>query len=261
MLDEIEITLFRNRIDDILRNGQPTRWQRQFLYDMQQKFVHYGVRTRLTEKQLSMLRRLTDPPSTSVVQLAQRRPPSPIATQRKSQRRSYGYRSLQVKAVLFLVLLMAVLVNSVFYGGISFLWPSSGSEHTSIELTSQFAIQSFSITDGDTIRMDDGTRVRLVGFNAPEVFHPRCSREAVLGNKATERVKQLVASGSSTVTKVECSCKPGTEGTDRCNYGRSCGILKVDGKEVGQTLIAEGLAVSFVCGRTGCPSTPSPWCG
>lgn len=57
------------------------------------------------------------------------------------------------------------------------------------------------------------------------------------------------------------SCKPGTEGTDKCNYGRSCGALKVDGKDVGQTLIAEGLAVPFVCGRNGCPPTPSPWCG
>ncbi|OEC93625.1 hypothetical protein A9Z06_09000 [Rhizobium sp. YK2] len=245
----------------MLRNEQPTRWQRQFLYDVQQKFVRYGVRTRLTQKQLSMLRRLTEPPNTSVVQLADRRPPPPIATQRKSQRRSYGYRRLQVKAVVFLVLLMAVLVNRVYCGGISLLWPSSGSERASIVVTSQFANQSFSITDGDTIRMDDGTRVRLVRFNAPEVFHPKCSGEAVLGNKATERVKQLVASGSSTVTKVACSCKTGTEGTDKCNYGRSCGILKVDGKEVGQTLIAEGLAVSFVCGRTGCPPTPSPWCG
>jgi hypothetical protein len=60
--------------------------------------------------------------------------------------------------------------------------------------------------------------------------------------------------------KVACSCKPGTEGAARCNYGRSCGTLRVSGRDVGQILIVEGLAVPFRCGATNCPPTPSPWC-
>jgi hypothetical protein len=42
---------------------------------------------------------------------------------------------------------------------------------------------------------------------------------------------------------VDCACPPGTEETPACNYGRSCGILKAGGKELGDILIAEGLAV------------------
>ncbi|NKJ07901.1 endonuclease YncB(thermonuclease family) [Rhizobium sp. SG741] len=261
MLDEIEITHFRNRIDDILRNGRPTRWQRQFLYDVQQKLVRYGAWTRLTEKQLSILRLLTQPSGASVVQLADRRSASPVSTPRNLPRRTYGNRRLQVKIAVFLVALMAVLASRFLHGDPSSLWTSSTSETVATPTASGFTTQNFSIIDGDTIRMGDGTPVRLVGLNAPEVFHPRCASEAALGNKATERVRQLVASGSPKVTKIACSCKPGTEGTDKCNYRRSCGILKVDGKDVGQTLMAEGLAVSFVCGRNGCPPTPSPWCG
>jgi hypothetical protein len=34
----------------------------------------------------------------------------------------------------------------------------------------------------------------------------------------------------------------------------------VNGKDVGAILIAEGLAVSFVCRSTRCPATPRPWC-
>jgi len=41
----------------------------------------------------------------------------------------------------------------------------------------------------------------------------------------------------------------GTEGTLRCNYGRSCGVLRARGQDVGALLIAEGLARTYVCGR------------
>ncbi len=40
--------------------------------------------------------------------------------------------------------------------------------------------------------------------------------------------------------------------TSRCNYGRSCGTLRADGTDVGETLISESLAVPFICERTSC---------
>jgi len=129
-----------------------------------------------------------------------------------------------------------------------------------VEIASGFATQSFTVTDGDTIRLDDGTRVRLNGFNAPESRDPQCDREAILGNRAKERLEELVATGRTNVIQVDCACKPGTEGSDKCNHGRSCGILQIDGRDVGNILISEGLAVPFVCGQTRCPRTPRPWC-
>jgi hypothetical protein len=45
----------------------------------------------------------------------------------------------------------------------------------------------------------------------------------------------------------------GTEGTPRCNYGRSCGVLAIRGKDVAEILIGEGLARRYVCGATRCP--------
>lgn len=122
-----------------------------------------------------------------------------------------------------------------------------------IEIASQFSTQSFTVTDGDTIRLDDGTRVRLNGLNAPESRDPQCDREAVLGNRAKERLEELAATGRTEVIQVQCSCKPGTEGTDKCNYGRSCGILTINGRDVGHILIPEGLAVPFICGKCGAP--------
>ncbi|WFT88398.1 thermonuclease family protein [Rhizobium leguminosarum] len=117
------------------------------------------------------------------------------------------------------------------------------------------------MTDGDTVHViGDAAGTRLVGFNTPEKFSPQCEYERQLGERASSRLREMVAHGSAQLTKVACACAPGTQSTDKCNYGRYCGVLRVDGKDVGRILISEGLAVPFVCGRTSCPPTPRPWC-
>jgi endonuclease YncB( thermonuclease family) len=117
------------------------------------------------------------------------------------------------------------------------------------------------VIDGDTIRVfQKQPNVRLVGFNAPETRRAACEAERELGGKATRRVRDLVQAGNLDFEFVACSCPPGTEGTFACNYGRRCGTLRADGRDVGVILIAEGLAVPCHCGRISCPKTPRPWC-
>jgi endonuclease YncB( thermonuclease family) len=116
------------------------------------------------------------------------------------------------------------------------------------------------VVDGDTIQVA-GELVRLVGFNTPEIRSAECPRERALGNAAARRLRQLVAGEGLDFTYVRCACLPGTEGTARCNYGRRCGVLRARGRDVGQILVAEALAVPFRCGATSCPELPRPWCG
>lgn len=117
------------------------------------------------------------------------------------------------------------------------------------------------VIDGDTVRLfDKKPDVRLVGFNAPETRRSKCEAERELGGQATRRVRDLVKAGSLTFETVACACREGTEGTKSCNYGRSCGTLRAGGRDIGDILIAEKLAVSFVCSGTSCPKTPKPWC-
>jgi endonuclease YncB( thermonuclease family) len=117
------------------------------------------------------------------------------------------------------------------------------------------------VIDGDTIRVHhQQPNVRLVGFNAPETRRAQCDAERQLGDKATRRLRDLVAAGDLDFVFVACACPEGTERTPTCNYGRRCGTLKAAGRDVGQLLIGEGLAVPFVCGKTHCPRTPRPWC-
>jgi endonuclease YncB( thermonuclease family) len=139
--------------------------------------------------------------------------------------------------------------------------PRSSIESLSREASSWSTWARVSVIDGDTIRdLATGRSVRLIGFNAPETYEPQCEHEAELGERAKARLRELALTSDLTLTYLPCSCRPGTEGTDACNYGRACGTLRADGRDVGSILTSEGLAVSFVCGATRCPKTPRPWC-
>src|SRR5262245_38132974 len=100
------------------------------------------------------------------------------------------------------------------------------------------------VLDGDTIRIV-GETFRLVGLDPPETYRARCPPERELGNRATFRLRQIVAAGGLDLERVACACRSGTEGTPGCNYGRSCGVLKARGQDVGAVLVTEGLAHAF----------------
>jgi micrococcal nuclease len=102
------------------------------------------------------------------------------------------------------------------------------------------ARQDIYVIDGDTIAVH-GKTTRLVGFDAPELGgHAHCGIERMLAARATSRLRQIIRIGADIdLQLVDCSCQPGTKGTRRCNYRRSCGFLTVDGQDVDDTLIAE----------------------
>ena len=130
-----------------------------------------------------------------------------------------------------------------------------------IVLAAPISSDEIRVIDGDTIRLhQQRPDVRLVGFNAPETRRAQCESERALDDRATALLRDLVRFSKLDFEYVACACPPGSEGTPSCNYGRRCGILKADGRDVSAILISEKLAVPFVCGQTRCPPTPKPWC-
>ena len=99
------------------------------------------------------------------------------------------------------------------------------------------------VVDGDTFYIG-GAKVRIAGIDAPETHPPRCAREAELGGQATARLHALLNSGAVTMTRIE---------RDRDRYGRLLRNVQVDGADVGQALIASGVARQYERGRRG-------WC-
>jgi endonuclease YncB( thermonuclease family) len=93
------------------------------------------------------------------------------------------------------------------------------------------------VTDGDTVALDctDGRKmVRLLGLDTPETKDPGCTAEAALGAQATDRLRALVTTGTVTF-----------EGQVYDKYGRVLAVMMIDGVDVADTLVNEGLAVVY----------------
>lgn len=87
------------------------------------------------------------------------------------------------------------------------------------------------ITDGDTIRIGE-ERIRIIGLDTPEVFKPQCLAEKMLGDRATVRLGEILASGTMTLDR---------KGLDK--YKRTLAVVSIDDKDVAPVMIAEGLAM------------------
>ena len=93
-------------------------------------------------------------------------------------------------------------------------------------------VGAYEVIDGDTIRAPYGVKYRLMGFDAPETFQAKCDAELALSTRATERLKELLASGEVRIV----------ESGKMDRYGRTLAHLTVNGRDVGGVLIGEGLA-------------------
>lgn len=259
----------KSRIEIALGRGHVSQWQRQFLVDIHARLLKYGPNTRLTDKQRAKLFEAIGyvPPSNHA-------PPQPRPNRSQSPRwRQRRRRNPLVREVRYLAgrfarafgFALAIVVGSLIYSCVNnphTAFSSGGAPALSdAAILKPLARNQFTITGGDTIRLNGAAKgTRLIGFNAPESIEPRCDAEGALGRRAKARLKELAVAAKLELKMVPCSCPPGTEGTDACNYGRSCGYLFADGRDVGEVLVSEGLAVPFLCGSTSCPPTPRPWC-
>lgn len=101
------------------------------------------------------------------------------------------------------------------------------------------------VVDGDTIWLD-GTKIRVADIDAPETHPPRCTVEANLGTRATQRLQELVNAGPFVVRQAQ-------DGRDEDRYGRKLRVLERDSQSLGAVLVSEGLARRWTGHR-------EPWC-
>ncbi len=95
------------------------------------------------------------------------------------------------------------------------------------------------VIDGDTIDIAD-VRYRLIGFDTPETYRPECDSERQRGDQATARLRALIDVASEVALNVQ---------QNRDKYGRWLATLEIDGRDVGDILIGEGLARRYNGGK------------
>ena len=100
------------------------------------------------------------------------------------------------------------------------------------------------VVDGDTIWLQ-GEKIRIADIDTPETHPPRCPQEALLGEKATLRLRDLLNQGAFSLQPIK---------RDRDRYGRKLRILMRNGQSLGMILVQEGLARPYQGGRR------QPWC-
>ncbi len=103
---------------------------------------------------------------------------------------------------------------------------------------------SIYVVDGDTIDVQ-GDRFRLVGFETPETYRPKCDFELALGRAANSRLRNLLDG----VQRVDLVVLPG-----RDRYDRGLARLIVQQVDVADTLVSERLARRYDGGKR------SGWC-
>ncbi len=126
------------------------------------------------------------------------------------------------------------------------LWACSGSNTpdttASTGVGQQFSIRD--IVDGDTIkftssRFGEVRTARLIGYDTPETYEPGCAQELELGHAATRRLQLILRNAQM--------LEPTLRGTDR--YQRDLMRLIVDGRDLADIMVSEGLAVRYNGGR------------
>jgi micrococcal nuclease len=102
------------------------------------------------------------------------------------------------------------------------------------------------VIDGDTVEdMSADITYRIVNIDTPETgSRARCAAERDLGNRATQRTRALIAAAGNVELR-------STGRIDR--YGRTIAFVLIDGRDLGETLIAGGLARPWRGRR-------EPWC-
>lgn len=88
------------------------------------------------------------------------------------------------------------------------------------------------VTDGDTFRLESGERIRIANIDAPEIHarQAKCRLEIERGEAASKRTRALLDGKAVTFERVGRS------------YNRTVARVRVDGRDLGATLIAMGAA-------------------
>jgi endonuclease YncB( thermonuclease family) len=153
---------------------------------------------------------------------------------------SPGSRRL-VSTALGILGLMALSIAAVWVALFMFVKPAKGETVNGLKVY---------VIDGDTVAIAS-ERIRLLGIDAPGTREARCERERVAGYQTKARVVDLLRFGRSVEIR--------RQGHDQ--YGRTLAHIIIDGRDLGELLVREKLAVPYRAGAEARTARLVHWCG
>ena len=92
------------------------------------------------------------------------------------------------------------------------------------------------VIDGDTIKLD-GETIRIANIDTPEIRHAQCDAERRLGLVARDELDRILARGEIRLTRGDPASGRKTD-----KYGRTLGLITVDGQDVGEEMVSRQMA-------------------
>ena len=145
-----------------------------------------------------------------------------------------------VKTALAILGLMALATTTVWIAVFMFVKPAKGE---TVDARKVYVI------DGDTIALAR-ERIRLLAIDAPETRDARCEREREAGYATKARVVDLLRFGR--VVDIR------RHGHDQ--YGRTLAHIVIDGRDLGEQLVREKLALPYRSGAEAKAARLALWC-
>ncbi len=137
---------------------------------------------------------------------------------------------MKLTTKIFIIFLFALGVFGLtFWGGVKTgqKYSEKKTNNSSEELT-----KVIRVVDGDTIQIESGEKIRLIGMDTPETVDPRKPVEC-FGKEASAKTKELVLGRMVRLEK---------DIGDTDKYGRLLRYVWVDGKMLNLTLVELGYA-------------------
>jgi micrococcal nuclease len=145
-----------------------------------------------------------------------------------------------VKTALAILGLIALVTVTVWIALFMFVKPAKGE---TVDARRIYVI------DGDTIALAR-ERIRLLAIDAPETRDARCEREREAGYATKARVVDLLRFG-----RVVDILRHGHD-----QYGRTLAHIVIDGRDLGEQLVREKLALPYRSGAEAKAARLAQWC-
>lgn len=145
-------------------------------------------------------------------------------------------KSLIASIATAIVLLLSIYIDDVNYNKLKAVIDNKNNVLGSQSVnTNEDNIKVVKITDGDTVVLENGYKIRLIGIDAPELSHNGNKAECY-SNESTDKLSNLILNKYVKLEK---------DRTDEDRYKRKLRYIYLDNTLINEVMVKDGFAKSY----------------